>query len=130
SSMEIPSNITTSIPILPRLDARIPKWSLTRLLPRNCPLCRKSNEPLLQRPDGLPISFCDKCFLWYVSSLPPIEEIRGLYQGYWYSFRPRDLSDAYATTLLSDIDSAKRDRRLNRLAALAGGLEGKRLLEI
>jgi 2-polyprenyl-3-methyl-5-hydroxy-6-metoxy-1,4-benzoquinol methylase len=119
-----------NIPMLPPLDARIPKWSLTRLVFRNCPLCSENNQPLLQRPDGLPISFCNDCYLWYVSSLPPVEEIHQLYQGYWFSFRPRDLSASYATSLLSDVESSKRDMRLNRLAALAGGLEGKRLLEI
>jgi 2-polyprenyl-3-methyl-5-hydroxy-6-metoxy-1,4-benzoquinol methylase len=121
---------TTDLPVLPRLDVRIPRWSLTHLRFRSCPLCDKNNQPLLQRPDGLPVAFCNDCYLWYISSLPPIEEIHQLYQGYWFSFRPRDLSESYATSLLSDVEPSNRDVRLNRLAALAGGLEGKRLLEI
>lgn len=120
----------SDLPILPPLDARIPKWSLSRLVFRSCPLCRQDNQPVLRRPDGLPITFCENCCAWYVASLPPIEEISRIYQGYWFSYRPKDLSESYATSLLSDVELHRTDVRLNRLAALAGGLEGRRLLEI
>jgi 2-polyprenyl-3-methyl-5-hydroxy-6-metoxy-1,4-benzoquinol methylase len=93
-------------------------------------LCQTNNEPLLRRRDRLPVAFCNNCYLWYVSSLPPTEEIHQLYQGYWNSFRPKDLSDYYATKVMPATASYRHDVRLNRLAALAGGIEGKRLLEI
>jgi 2-polyprenyl-3-methyl-5-hydroxy-6-metoxy-1,4-benzoquinol methylase len=120
----------SELPVLPALDARIPKWSLSRLVFRSCPLCRQDNRPVLRRPDGLPIAFCNDCSVWYVASLPPSEEISRIYQGYWFSYRPKNLSDFYADSLLSDVESPQHDVRLNRLAALAGGLEGRRLLEI
>ena len=119
-----------ALPVLPPLDARIPRWSLHRLQLRACPLCRGGCSPSLLRPDGLPLAFCGRCQLWYVSSLPPAEEIHRLYQGYWFSFRPKDLSASFARRLLSDRGWLKDDIRLNRLSALSGGLEGKRLLEI
>jgi 2-polyprenyl-3-methyl-5-hydroxy-6-metoxy-1,4-benzoquinol methylase len=118
------------LPVLPTLDARIPKWSLDNLEARACPFCAGTNQAELRRPDGLPVAFCDDCNLWYVAGLPPAEEIRNLYQGYWYSFRPRDLSESYAAGLLADTRTPKSDMRLNRLSALAGGLEGKRLLDV
>jgi len=121
---------STDIPILPPLDARIPKWSLDRLEFRKCPLCYHENNPLLRRPDRLPITFCANCQLWYVAAIPPSEEIQKLYQGYWFLFRPKDLSHSYATRILSDENLLRDDIRLNCLSALAQGLKGKRLLEI
>ncbi len=121
---------TVGLPVLPPLDARIPTWSLDKLELRQCPLCRSNNHPSLARPDRLGIAFCGKCQLWYVSCLPCLEEIRKLYQGYWFSFRPKDLSKSYATRLQSDMALGKNDIRLNRLSALCKGLEGKQLLEI
>jgi SAM-dependent methyltransferase len=59
-----------------------------------------------------------------------LEEISKLYQGYRFSFRPRDLSLSHAKKLLADRESMTHDVRLNRLSALSGSLEGKRLLEI
>lgn len=85
---------------------------------------------MLRRPDGLPVALCNNCYLWYVSGLPLTDEIHQLYQGYWNSFRPKDLSDDYAAKIVSATDPYQDDVRLNRLAALAGGIEGKRLLEI
>jgi SAM-dependent methyltransferase len=119
-----------ALPILPPLDARIPKWPLDKLQFRVCPLCHKTNHPLLKRPDQLQVSFCHECDLWYVSSLPPEEELRKLYDGYWFSFRPRDLSGSYAARVMSDKALLDDDIRLNRLSALSGGLDGKLLLEI
>ena len=115
---------------LPKLDARIPEWSLHNLERRSCPFCQGQNQPALLRPDRLPIAYCGSCGLWYVCSLPPLPEITKLYQGYWFSFRPKDLSAASAAALLSDRDSMKDDVRLNRLSALSGSLTGKRLLDI
>ncbi len=87
------------LPVLPALDARIPRWSLHALEFRTCPFCGSSNEASLLRPDGLPVAFCGDCRLWYVAGLPPLDEIQKLYQGYWFSFRPRDLSESYAAEL-------------------------------
>src|ERR1035441_8243875 len=111
------------LPVLAKLDARIPQWSLHRLSYRPCPLCQKNNEASFLRPDYLPIAYCSSCGLWYVSSLPPLEEISNLYQGYWFSFRPKDLSSSYASELLSKRESMKNDMSLNRLSAIGGGLE-------
>ena len=128
---DIPINIkATDLPILPRLDAKIPEWSLDKLGGRTCPLCRKDNQASLLRPDRLPVAYCADCGLWYVSGLPPIEQIQKLYQGYWTSFRPKNLSASYASALLSDATSWKCDISMNRLLALSGGFRGKRLLEI
>ena len=124
------SNHTNELVALPKLDARIPQWSLDRLEHRECPFCQKENLPSFLRPDQLPVAYCSNCDLWYISCLPPLEEISKLYQGYWFSFRPKPLSSSFAAELLSATDSMKDDLRLNRLSAISGGLKGKRLLEI
>ncbi|MGO9241233.1 MAG: class I SAM-dependent methyltransferase [Bryobacteraceae bacterium] len=93
-------------------------------------MCGEDHHPSLMRPDKLPLAFCGSCQLWYVSNLPPLEEIHQLYQGYWFTFRPKDLSPLSASRLISDEGLLEDDIRLNRLSALSGGLEGKRLLEI
>ncbi len=121
---------TAILPVLAPLDARIPRWSIKSASSRPCPFCGAVHAPALVRPDGLPVAFCAGCQLWYVSDLPPSEEIERLYQGYWFSLRPKDLSASYAHQLLSFPDLLEDDIRLNRLCAVSGGLRGKRLLEI
>jgi SAM-dependent methyltransferase len=121
---------TAELPVLSRLDARIPQWSLGKLEFRLCPFCRRSNRPVLLRPDRLPVAYCDACALWYVSAIPPVEEVDKLYQGYWFSFRPKELSSAYAARLEADEGLLEDDPRLNRLATISRGLKGRSLLEI
>lgn len=82
------------------------------------------------RPDGLPVARCPHCALWYLSSLPSSAEIDQVYQGYWHSFRPRDLSAGYARGLVTNPDLLRPDFRLNRLIALTGGLRGWHLLDV
>jgi SAM-dependent methyltransferase len=120
----------TDLPVLPPLDVRIPKWPLDQLTTRACPLCRTSHEAQFRRPDRLPVAYCDECSVWYVCELPPPAEINRLYQGYWHSFRPKDLSPPYAKLLMSNPRLMNGDPRLESLAALTGGLLGKRVLEI
>lgn len=117
-------------PVLPSLDVRIPKWPLDQLTPRTCPFCRGAHGAQFRRPDQLPVAYCDACAVWYVSELPPPAEIDKLYQEYWQSFRPKDLSPVYAKLLKSNPRLMNGDLRLERLAALTGGLLGKRVLEI
>jgi 2-polyprenyl-3-methyl-5-hydroxy-6-metoxy-1,4-benzoquinol methylase len=88
------------------------------------------NDPMLLRPDKLPVAYCCSCGLWYVCALPPEAEIRKLYQGYWYSFRPVDLSESAANSLLQYKDLLAQDIRLQRLAALSKGFAGKRILDV
>ena len=53
-----------------------------------------------------------------------------MYQGYWFNFRPADMSDSYARALLVDRELMADDLRLNRLSVLSGGLSNRSFLDI
>lgn len=120
-----------ALPKLPKLDARIAAWKLQTLSRRPCPLCHNTNASLLRRPDGLPLSFCPQCALWYVCGIPSEEEIHALYQGYWFNYRPKQLDDEGARRLLKQAANTLRlDLRIQRLTALLGTFKNKLILEV
>lgn len=120
-----------TLPELPTLDARIPKWNTESLQARPCPICGQVNSPLLRRPDGLPVSYCGRCALWYVCQIPSAEEIYASYQGYWYEHRPKQLDEQGARAILSAAKIAARaDLKTQRLTALLGTLKSKLILEV
>ena len=119
------------LPELPKLDARVPKWETQSLRVRSCPICRSSNTPLLRRPDGLPVSYCSDCALWYVCGIPPEAEIYAIYQGYWFDYRPKQLDDKGARAVREVARyAAGVDLKIQRLTALLGTLKGKLILEV
>jgi len=88
-------------------------------------------EGLLLRPDGLPVTYCPPCGLWYVCETPEQSAILKLYEGYWQDFRPHDLSSRTAARMLARAKiEGTRDIRIMRLCALLGGLRGKRILDV
>ena len=120
-----------AMPALPKLDSRIPKWDLQSLRARSCPICRRTNPPVLRRPDGLPVSYCPDCSLWYVCGIPPNADIYALYQGYWFDHRPYQLGEPGARAVREEAKNALRtDLKVRRLAALLGTLQGKLILEV
>jgi SAM-dependent methyltransferase len=117
--------------ILEPFDIRIPKWEIKSLTSRCCPFCKNQNEPLLLRPDLLPVSFCSSCFCWYVSSIPPAASITNFYNGYFQNHRPSDLSNEMAVKLFKIAKSdCKTNRELNVLSTTIEGLKNKRILEV
>jgi len=67
---------------LSKLDARIPKWDTTDLIPRNCPICRHSGDSRYVRPDGLFVKYCDTCGTWFVSPAPSDRQLKDFYSRY------------------------------------------------
>ena len=121
----------SALPELPKLDARIPKWETRSLRPRSCPICRRADLPVLRRPDGLPVTYCPDCALWYVCGIPSEAEIYAIYQGYWFDYRPKQLNQKGAQAVLESAKKAARvDLRVQRLVALLGTLRGKLILEV
>ena len=121
----------SAVPELPKLDARIPKWDTQTLRARPCPICRRADPPVLKRPDGLPVSYCPDCALWYVCGIPPDAEIYAIYQGYWFDCRPKQLNEKGARAIRKAAKSAVNvDLRVQRLMALLGTLKGKLILEV
>ena len=117
------------LPEIPQLDARIPRWELGSLSERACPICRRVWEPVLRRPDGLPLSYCRDCALWYVCGLPSEAAIHALYQGYWIDHRPRAL-DTEGARAIVEAAGHRLDVKIQRLTALMGGLAGRLVLEV
>lgn len=113
---------------LEKLDARIPKWDLDSLADRPCPYCSTKNMPRFQRPDLLPVSFCDFCGCWYISKLPPINAITSLYEGYFHSHRPTDLSKIGAMHLTNE--TSKTGQSNWQLQALMKAHTGNRPMRI
>ncbi|NVM56923.1 MAG: class I SAM-dependent methyltransferase, partial [Desulfobacterales bacterium] len=120
-----------ALPVLEALDARIPQWDLERLTKRLCPFCESENEPVLIRPDQLPVAFCRTCGCWYVAKLPSASEIKKLYDGYYHSHRPADLSEKNVSRMLANARRASQtDWQLHTLSQLLGGMDNKRILDV
>ncbi len=86
---------------------------------------------MLRRPDGLPVSYCPDCALWYVCGIPSEAEIHAIYQGYWFDYRPTRLDAHGARAVWGGAETALRvDLKLQRLTALLGALKGKVILEV
>ena len=120
-----------AVPELLKLDARVPKWDIQSLRARSCPLCRHADPPVLRRPDGLPVTYCPGCALWYVCGIPAEAEIYGIYQGYWFDYRPKALDAVGAHAIQEAARIAVNvDLRVQRLTALLGTLKGKLILEV
>jgi 2-polyprenyl-3-methyl-5-hydroxy-6-metoxy-1,4-benzoquinol methylase len=116
---------------LEKLDVRIPKWDMGNLTERDCPFCSSENEPMLIRPDQLPVAFCNSCECWYVAKLPSVSEIKKLYDGYYSTHRPSDLSKKIASQMIKNAkDSSKSQWQVQTLSGILGGLRGKRILEV
>ncbi len=113
------------------LDARIPQWDFTLLADRLCPFCKETNEPVLMRPDKLSVAFCQACCCWYVDKIPSIPDIMKVYNGYWYTHHPTDLSEKVALNMIKNARKGWQSNwQLNTLSTLLGGINGKRVLDI
>ena len=116
---------------LEELDARVPRWNMDTLIKRDCPFCDTENEAVLIRPDKLPVAFCNSCGCWYVVRLPSASDIRRVYDGYYYTHRPTDLSGKGVSRMLENARAASEtDWQLQTLSKLLGGLGGKRILDV
>jgi len=120
-----------ALTVLEPLDARIPQWNLDGLTMRPCPFCGTDNETVLRRPDQLPIAFCNTCGCWYVTRLPSASEIRRVYDGYYHTHRPTDLSEKSVPRMLENARAASEtDWQFRSLSGLLGGINGKRILDV
>lgn len=120
-----------ALPALQPLDARIPRWDMTRLTARSCPFCGTDNRSVLTRPDKLPVAFCGACECWYVSNIPAETDIRKLYNDYYHGHRPTDLSEKSVSMAFDNAHaSINTDWQLQTLSTELGGLKGKRILDV
>lgn len=121
-------------PILPSVADFIPEWPMGGLIDRNCPLCEGSNESLFIRSDGLSVTFCVSCDLWYTSRVPPKVAIVETYKNYYETIMPvkfdNTLADDIKKATTRMIKTRNYDFRLIRLIALTGELQGKRIIDI
>jgi 2-polyprenyl-3-methyl-5-hydroxy-6-metoxy-1,4-benzoquinol methylase len=67
---------------LPSLDKRILTWDNEKLIPRNCPVCKRKGHPMFVRPDGLCVKHCNQCDTFFVSPSPTNTQLSKFYSGY------------------------------------------------
>ena len=120
-----------TLTVLKPFDARIPEWDHGCLTVRHCPFCGAQNETVLKRPDRLPVAFCKTCGCWYIDKLPSVSDITKLYEGYYYSHRPVDLSEKGASQMIENARKASEtDLRLHALMKLHTGSGLMRILDV
>lgn len=117
--------------VLEPLDARIPKWNLDHLSERTCPFCETDNAAVLKRPDQLPVAFCKTCGCWYIDNLPSISDIIKLYDGYYHTHRPTDLSEKGVFSMVENARKASETNwQLQTLLKLYAGNGQMRILDV
>ena len=117
--------------LLEPLDARIPEWNHDCLTVRHCPFCGAQNEAVLKRPDQLPVAFCKTCGCWYIDNLPSISDIIKLYDGYYHTHRPTDLSEKGVSQMVENASKAsKTNWQLKNLLKLHVGNGRMRILDV
>lgn len=113
------------------LDARIPQWGIQHLSARCCPFCGAQNEAVLKRPDQLPVAFCKTCGCWYIDNLPSISDIIKLYDGYYHTHRPTDLSEKGVSQMVENASKASETNyQLLNLLKLHVGNGRMRILDV
>lgn len=120
-----------ALTVLEHLDARIPEWNHDCLIVRHCPFCGAQNEAALKRPDQLPIAFCTTCGCWYVVKLPSSSDIVKLYDGYYHTHRPTDLSEKGVSQMVENARKASETNwQLHTLLKLHAGNGRMRILDV
>jgi 2-polyprenyl-3-methyl-5-hydroxy-6-metoxy-1,4-benzoquinol methylase len=124
----MPTPPDSAVPVLPPLDARIPRWVDARLQPRACPFCGEAGTPHRVRPDGLTVNACARCAAQFVSPAPDADALAALYADYYDQcyLRPAEQRD-WLRELVALLPAA--DVRLRTLARLAP-LRGARVLDV
>ena len=119
------------ITVLKSLDARIPQWDMECLNARDCPFCGAENETILKRPDWLSVAFCNTCGCWYINTLPSISEIVKMYDGYYRTHRPTDLSEKSVARRVKNARTASGTNwQLHTLLKLYAGNGPMRILDV
>ncbi len=120
-----------SIAKLPPLDARIPEWDMKNLSTRDCPFCKNKNATLIERPDALSAAFCSSCGCWYIDNIPSDSDITNVYDGYYNTYHPTDLSEGLVTQRIDDARIAsKTNWQLHTLLKLYSGHDRMRILDV
>jgi 2-polyprenyl-3-methyl-5-hydroxy-6-metoxy-1,4-benzoquinol methylase len=118
-----------SIVQLPGLDKRILTWDDEKLIPRNCPVCKKKGHPIFVRPDGLYVRLCNQCDTFFVSPSPTNTQLSKFYSGYEKHHRnakQMDGAQLRKTYLKTNPNSDYRYQVFTSLMAM----QGKRVLDI
>jgi len=120
-----------ALTVLKPLDARIPEWNYDCLTVRHCPFCGAQNETVLKRPDRLPVVFCNTCGCWYFDNLPSISDIMKLYDVYYHTHRPADLSEKGVSQMVENAHKASETNwQLHTLLKLHAGNGRMRILDV
>lgn len=112
-------------------DKRIPKWSHTELRVRECPFCGQINLPTIERPDFLPVAFCNVCKCWYVERVPCDNDVLKFYDSYYSKHRPANFGKSLALNMIHDAAlDVERNWEIQQLTRVCGDVSGKKLLDV
>jgi 2-polyprenyl-3-methyl-5-hydroxy-6-metoxy-1,4-benzoquinol methylase len=114
---------------LPGLDKRILTWDNDKLIPRNCPVCKKKGHPMFIRPDGLCVRRCNQCDTFFVSPSPTSTQLTKFYSG--YEKHHRNAKHINGPQLLKTYlkTNPNVDYRYQALTSLMS-MQGKRVLDV
>jgi 2-polyprenyl-3-methyl-5-hydroxy-6-metoxy-1,4-benzoquinol methylase len=114
---------------LPGLDKRILTWDGEKLIPRNCPVCKKKGHPMFVRPDGLCVRRCNQCDTFFISPSPTHTQLSKFYSGYDKHHRNAKQVNGAQLRKLYLRTNPNSDYRYQVLMSLMK-MQGKRVLDV
>jgi hypothetical protein len=114
---------------LPDLDKRILIWNDEKLIPRNCPVCKKKGHPMFVRPDGLRVRLCNQCDMFFVSPSPTNAQLSRFYSGYEKHHRNAQQVNGVQLRKMYLKTNPNSDYRYQVLTSLMP-MQGKRVLDV
>jgi 2-polyprenyl-3-methyl-5-hydroxy-6-metoxy-1,4-benzoquinol methylase len=120
---------SAGVPLLEKLDARIPSWDHAALQPRRCPFCDVAGNDSFVRPDGLTIKHCESCDASFVSPAPSEAQLQIFYEHYNDAHRvgPK-VSDEYFRKLFANVDPY--DTVITKVLSQLVDLNGRSCLDV
>jgi 2-polyprenyl-3-methyl-5-hydroxy-6-metoxy-1,4-benzoquinol methylase len=117
------------VPVLAKLDERIPQWDLSDLRLRHCPFCQAEGRESFVRPDGLSVKHCGRCDASFVSPAPSQVQLDAFYEHYNDAHRVGpQVSDEYFRDLFAKVDPY--DNIITKVVSQLVALEGKSCLDV
>jgi 2-polyprenyl-3-methyl-5-hydroxy-6-metoxy-1,4-benzoquinol methylase len=128
----LPYQAPSSLPPLPILDGRVPRWNETNSVRRRCPFCGSRGTPQFRRPDGLLVNYSSRCGAYFISPAPDQRQLEEFYTRYFVSHRREELNrhrkDRLLVREMCALDPLA-DQKVSVLASLMP-ISGKRVLDV
>ncbi|GEM_PF-5096491 len=126
------ADVTTilRLPPLPQtvLAAKVPKWDLSDLIRRTCPVCSCTDKvDVCLRPDNLIVSKCTQCHMVYLAMIPSKTQLMNFYATY------SSYKEFFPPSPFRRVFAGMRSRTPNPhldILLSTGGVQGQRICEM